>query len=726
MNEWTIYIREMALTGKPPVSGGRSNKLGVISFDSLVFIPAQLAKRPVDYFREDISAETIIGKNCNKPMELKTPIMIAAMSFGAVNKRTKIALAKASTIAGTATNTGEGGMLPEERKHARLLIAQYCYDEETEILTKGGWKFFKDLKKSDLVATLNQKTFKLEFQKPKRIIVSPYSGNLCHIKIQQVDLLVTPNHKLFIKRPWKEKFELETVENLVGTSVVKFKKDFIWNGKNKNSFKLPLVKFGKYTPYKKNVKSLPVKPFLKLLGYYISEGWCRCDKGSYSVLIPQNKDSKVYKKIKGVLNILPFKYTEINRRGNVVFRIFNKQLFHYFSKLGKSQYRYIPSEIKELSKNLLNEIFEALIDGDGNRRNGKPKYYYTVSKRLADDVQEIALKLGYTANIKRDKEGYRVNLGFSRKITGMSKFKFNLIPYVGKVYCCEVPNHIIFVRRNGKPVWCGNSTGRFGVDEDYIRKADAIEIKIGQGAKPGQGGLLPGYKVTKEIARIRKVPVGQTIHSLPYHPDIKNIQDLKKKVEWLRGLNDGPIIIKLGAGDVENDVKLAIKANPDVIAVDGMEGGTAAAPRVMLDDFGIPTLAALVKARRILDELKAKQELLIGGGLNKGSDVAKALALGANAAFMAFPMLIAMGCVYCQKCHLGRCPAGITSQDPRLRKKLNIEDASRKVVNFLQACTEEVKMATAACGKKDAHDLNRNDLRSLNLTVSKITGIPLV
>jgi glutamate synthase domain-containing protein 2 len=391
--DWVNDVKERAFLGHPPTSGGRSNKLGVISFDKLVFIPAQLNARPVDYFREEVSTETIIGKNSNKPLELKIPIMIAAMSFGALNKRAKTALAKASTIVGTSTNTGEGGMLPEERKYAKLLIAQY-------------------------------------------------------------------------------------------------------------------------------------------------------------------------------------------------------------------------------------------------------------------------------------------------------------------------------------------STGRFGVDEDYIKKADAIEIKIGQGAKPGQGGLLPGFKVTKEIAKIRRVPVGQPVHSPPYHPDIKNIQDLKKKVEWLRDLNDGPIIIKLGAGDVENDVKLAIKTNPDVIAVDGMEGGTGAAPKIMLDDFGIPTLAALVKARRVLDKNKAKQDLLIGGGFNKGSDAAKALALGADGVFMGFSLMVAMGCVYCKQCYTDECPANITSQ--RRFRKLNIDETTTKIVNFIKACTEEVKMAAAATGKKDVHKLSRENLRSLDLTVSEITGIPLV
>src|SRR3989344_5687611 len=189
------------------------------------------------------------------------------------------------------------------------------------------------------------------------------------------------------------------------------------------------------------------------------------------------------------------------------------------------------------------------------------------------------------------------------------------------------------------------STGRFGINEEVLKKADAIEIKIGQGAKPGQGGLLPKEKVTEEIAKIRKVEKGQDIHSPPYHVDIKNIENLREKVKWLRELTGGkPIIIKLGAGDVASDVSLAVQANPDIIALDGIEGGTGAAPEVMLDEVGIPTLAALHRARKTLDELKAPQELWIGGGFNKGGDFAKALALGADAVFVAFPLMVAMGC----------------------------------------------------------------------------------
>ena len=241
------------------------------------------------------------------------------------------------------------------------------------------------------------------------------------------------------------------------------------------------------------------------------------------------------------------------------------------------------------------------------------------------------------------------------------------------------------------------------------------------------GGLLPAEKVTEEIAKIRKVEIGKDIHSPAYHLDIKNIEGLRKKVEWLRELTGGvPIILKLAAGDVENDIKLAIKANPDIIAIDGMEGGTGAAPEVMLNEVGIPTIPALVKAREILDKMGAKQELWIGGGLNKGGDFAKALALGADAVFCATALLIAMGCNYCRLCYLGKCPFGITSQDPELRKKLNIEEASHNVANFIKNCTEEIKMIAGACGENNIYKLNKGHLRALNSEIAKIAKLKLV
>jgi len=394
MEDWIKEIQDR--TKRVPVFGGHSKKWGKISFDDLVFVPTQLAKRPVDYYKEKISSKTIIGKFSKKPIEIETPIVIAAMSFGAISKEAKIALAKGASLAGTITNTGEGGMLSEERREAKFLIVQY-------------------------------------------------------------------------------------------------------------------------------------------------------------------------------------------------------------------------------------------------------------------------------------------------------------------------------------------STGMFGISEEVLKKADAIEIKIGQGAKPGQGGLLPREKVTEEIAKIRNIPRGKDIHSPAYHLDIKEIEDLKTKIEWLRKITQGvPIIIKLAAGDVENDLKLAVNANPDIIAIDGLEGGTGAAPEVMQDEVGIPTLAASVRARETLDKMGAKQELWIGGGLRKGGDVAKALALGADAVFMATAMLVAMGCIYCRLCYLGKCPIGIATQDPELEKKLKTEEVSQKVANFIKNCTEEIKMIAASCGENDIHKLNKGHLRALNSEIAKIAKVKLI
>jgi glutamate synthase domain-containing protein 2 len=393
---WLQEIRERAELGKPPVLSGRSSKFGKVSFDDLIFLPAQLSRRPVDYFREKISTETVLGKMSKKPLTISMPILVAGMSFGALSREAKDAIDIASTALGTASNTGEGGMLPEERKNAKILIAQY-------------------------------------------------------------------------------------------------------------------------------------------------------------------------------------------------------------------------------------------------------------------------------------------------------------------------------------------STGRFGVDDEYIRSADAIEIKIGQGAKPGEGGLLPKEKVTDEIVKVRKLPRKMDVHSPASHPDIRSPSDLRKKVDFLKKKTGGkPVIIKLGAGRVEEDVRIALKARPDVIAIDGLSGGTGAAPEIMLDDFGVPILPAIVQARSVMDKLRAKQELIVGGGFSKGADIAKALALGADAVFLGFPLMVAMGCIYCRKCYLGGCERGIATQDPKYRKNLKIKQASQNIVNYMRACNEEIKMAAGASGHANVHHLSPGDLRALNFNISRISGIKLV
>ncbi len=281
-------------------------------------------------------------------------------------------------------------------------------------------------------------------------------------------------------------------------------------------------------------------------------------------------------------------------------------------------------------------------------------------------------------------------------------------------------------RKEAKHLIVQYSTGRFGVDEAYLKAADAVEFKIGQGAKPGQGGLLPGEKVTEEISSVRKVPKGKDVHSPPSHPDISNVKELGERIKWIKEVSGGkPVILKFGAGHVEADLKEGLKAKPDVIAIDGMLGGTGAAPEIMLEDFGLPVMSSLVKARKVLDGAEAKQELMVAGGINTGADMAKALALGADAIFPGFPLMIAMGCNYCRLCYRGMCHLGIATQDLCLRKRFEMGKAVLGAANYMQSCTEEIKMAAAATGKKSIHNLSSDSLRALTKEAAEVANVPL-
>lgn len=285
-------------------------------------------------------------------------------------------------------------------------------------------------------------------------------------------------------------------------------------------------------------------------------------------------------------------------------------------------------------------------------------------------------------------------------------------------------------RRYAKKVIAQYASGRFGISSEVLNSADAIEIKIGQGAKAGMGGHLPGEKVTAEISAIRGIKKGTDALSPARHMDIVGPEDLAMKITQLREIMDWriPIIVKYSPGRVDSDVKIAAKAGADAIVVDGMQGGTGAAPDVGIENSGIPTIAALVSADRALREMGLRNEvdLIVSGGIRSGADIAKALALGADAVGISTAAMISIGCTACGMCHLGKCPVGITTQVPELRKRLNVEASSRKFANFIQVLGKELMMLTQLTGKTDVHNLDIDDVRSLDYNTSMITGVKLV
>jgi methylamine---glutamate N-methyltransferase subunit C len=286
---------------------------------------------------------------------------------------------------------------------------------------------------------------------------------------------------------------------------------------------------------------------------------------------------------------------------------------------------------------------------------------------------------------------------------------------------------------------------RYGMNPDDLRKADAIEVVIGQGAKPGGGGMLLGQKISSRVAAMRALPEGIDQRSACRHPDWTGPDDLEIKLQELREITDWekPIYIKVGASRPQYDIPLAVKAGADVIVLDGMQGGTAATQEVFIEHVGMPTLAAIPPAVQALQELGVhrKVQLIVSGGIRSGADVAKSLALGADAVSIGTAALIAIGDNNPQyedeyrklgstagsfdDWQEGRDPAGITTQDEGLARRFDPEGAGRKLANYLSVLTLETQTIARACGKSHVHNLEPEDLVALTIEAAAMARVPL-
>ena len=266
---------------------------------------------------------------------------------------------------------------------------------------------------------------------------------------------------------------------------------------------------------------------------------------------------------------------------------------------------------------------------------------------------------------------------------------------------------------------------KYSVTDENLKTADAIEIKIGQGTKPGMGGHLPGEKVTPEIAALRGKKPGEDVQSPSKFPEINSKEDLKAMVDMLRERSEGrPIGIKIAAGRIEQDLEHCVFAQPDFITIDGRGGATGSSPFFLREATTVPTVYALSRARKYLDSVHSDIALVITGGLRVSPDFAKALALGADAIAIASAALIAAACQQYRICGSGNCPVGIATQNPELRARLNMEAAVRRVANFLNVSLSELKTFARITGHSSVHDLSLSDLITLDKDIEEFTGIP--
>lgn len=280
--------------------------------------------------------------------------------------------------------------------------------------------------------------------------------------------------------------------------------------------------------------------------------------------------------------------------------------------------------------------------------------------------------------------------------------------------------------KNNSPVIVQYATGRFGITEEILKKAKAIEIKIGQGAYPGKGSFLPASKIDKNLAKIRGLSEGEDAYSPARHPDINSHDQLREKVNWLKKVTDGvPVGAKLGCGNIEKDIEVLLNSKVDYIALDGFAGGTGATDKYIKDHMGIPIFAAIPRAVKHLEELGERENItLIGsGGIKSSNDIAKLLALGANGTYIGTTALIGLGCKQYRVCHKGDCGNGITTNDPELVKNLHIDKSVISLNNLITVLNNEIKGISRVLGEDKIKNLDKSDLISLKKDLAEICNI---
>lgn len=454
------------------------------------------------------------------PIDYQTyPVETALANSLGLNNMIKLAMKHNATVLFSSTSEayGQPKVHPQPEEYwgnVNPVGIRSCFSDDTEILTKIGWQKFSSVSKNDEVVTLNPQNM-IEYQNPTEIIKERYIGELIHFNNSKIDLMVTPNHNMHVKPRDSDKFKLLKAFEAINWKRAEMLKAADWTGAEKEWFHLPKVSNSKAG----NIERIRMDDWLEFLGYYLSEGCVHIrrskeiknnksyDKVAYNVLIAQDKikNKENCRIIENCLKKLGFNYYSSDDHQ---FRIVNKQLGQYLSRFGKSKNKFVPTELKMLSKRQLCILFKALMLGDGNKRGDT---FYSSSKRLIDDFQEILLKIGMAGSVgskdnRKKTPVYRIHLLNNIKKDFLTPLypKREIKHYDGFVYCVNVPNHIIFVRRNGKVLFCGNcydESKRFGeaLMMAYYRGHNA-KIKIvrifntyGSKMRKDDGRVIPNF-----------------------------------------------------------------------------------------------------------------------------------------------------------------------------------------------------------------------------------------